>query len=88
MEQTEVVVGPGQANLLGQADCGFSEAQDLTTQSRDVSTQGQVEPLNEGGVDLVSGTAQDSGDGLGRAKHDPLSDFHDPTLDPSLDHLG
>jgi len=35
--QAEVVIGSGQADLLVQTEGGFGEAQDLTTQSRNVS---------------------------------------------------
>ncbi len=46
MGQAEVVIGMRQADLLSQSHRGLGEAQDLASQGRDVSPQGQVDSLN------------------------------------------
>jgi len=87
MGQTEVVIGAPQADLLRRTCAGLGKAEYLAPQCREVHPQGQVDSLNEGGVDRVGGAPQERRDGLRTPEHDVLGDRHDASSHAMLDHL-
>ena len=87
MRQTKIVIDLIQSHLLGQAGRGAGEGIDPSTQAGHVLADTQIQPFNEGRVDLPAVGSQMLADEVAGTKHNPPGDRDQTTASPFLDDL-
>ena len=88
MGQTKVVIDVIQRQLLAQARFVFAQRADPSPHRGHMLTDGEVQPLDERGVDLAAKGSQHRINGLQGAKHHTVMHPHQAPTPHRLDDLG
>src|SRR5258708_24312415 len=87
MGKTEIIIALIQSQLLPYACLVFAQCRNAPSNSGDMLAHGEIEALDEGGVDVPTTRREHLLDGLQSPEHDAVAHAHQPPPPHVLHHL-